>query len=406
MYRQPSRPGRSTPYLVAGAAVLVLLIGVWLGGHPGWLPPPLRSAFVSQPPESQVDRVLSLLSKEYYRPLDTRTLVDKGLVAAVASLDDPYSHYYPPAQYKSFVQETNPTDSGIGVEVLPNSHGLAVQEVFPGSPAAHAGLVSGDLIVAVGTTTLAGKSVADAATLIQGKPGTKVGLTVVSGSHRRTVELTRETISVPVTTSRLLSYNGVEIGYVGLASFTANAGSQVRSQVHKLLAEHAEALILDLRENGGGLLQQAVAVASVFIPSGTVVTTRGRDVRTQVYDATGGAIPTKIPLVVLVDGGTASSAEIVTAALKERGRAEVVGTHTYGKGVFQEIQSLPGGGALDITVGRYYPPDGHNLGGPGVSRGHGVTPNVYAATKPKVAPLTPGDTALKTAERVVAAKVQ
>ncbi len=144
--------------------------------------------------------------------------------------------------------------------------------------------------------------------------------------------------------------------------------------MEKVLHSGARALILDLRENGGGLLDEAVNVASIFIPDGTIVSTAGRSQPRQVYLAKGGAIPTSIPLVVLVDRGTASAAEIVTGALQDRHRALVVGTHTYGKGVFQEIQPLPNGGALDITVGEYFTPSGRNLGGGGVRRGQGSLP--------------------------------
>jgi len=168
------------------------------------------------------------------------------------------------------------------------------------------------------------------------------------------------------------------------------------------LGAGARALILDLRENGGGLLQEAVNVASIFIPDGTIVSTHGRAQPRQVYLARGGAIPTRIPMVVLVNRDTASAAEIVTAALQDRGRAKVVGTHTYGKGVFQEIQPLANGGALDLTVGEYFTPNGRNLGGGGVREGAGVSPNVYAADNPAAA----HDRALKVAERVVSTELR
>jgi carboxyl-terminal processing protease len=170
--------------------------------------------------------------------------------------------------------------------------------------------------------------------------------------------------------------------------------------VNKVLRRGARAIILDLRENGGGLLEEAVNVASIFIPDGTIVSTDGRSQPRQVYLAKGGAISAAIPVVVLVDHGTASAAEIVTGALQDRHRAVVVGTHTYGKGVFQEIEPLPNGGALDFTVGEYFTPSGRNLGGGGVRRGAGITPNVYASTnlRSKV------DTALQVAERTVAAE--
>ena len=163
-----------------------------------------------------------------------------------------------------------------------------------------------------------------------------------------------------------------------------------------MLRDHAQALILDLRDNPGGLLAQAVGVASLFIKSGTIVTTRGRSQPTYVYTALGDAVAPTIPMVVLVNRGTASSAEIVTASLKDHKRAKVVGSNTYGKGVFQELMPLQGGGALDLTVGEYFTPDNQNLGGGGVKEGRGITPNIHA---------TAAQT-LKVAERTVAAEIR
>jgi carboxyl-terminal processing protease len=157
-----------------------------------------------------------------------------------------------------------------------------------------------------------------------------------------------------------------------------------------------------LRENGGGLLQEAVNVSSIFIGDGTIVSTAGRAQPRQVYLAKGDAIAARMPMVVLVDRDTASAAEIVTGALQDRGRAKVVGTRTYGKGVFQEIEPLSNGGALDLTVGEYFTPNGHNLGGGGVREGAGITPNVYASGNPAA----PGDHGLAVAERVVAAELR
>jgi carboxyl-terminal processing protease len=384
-----------------------VLAGIWLGGHPSWLPSFVRDVLAPQNKGDQVENVLSLLEKDYYRPVSAQALTNDGLQDAVASLNDPYSHYFAPAAYKSFMQVTDPHLSGIGVDVEPDPRGLLVQEAFPGSPAARAGLGPGELIIAVGSVSLAGRSATFASNLIRGRAGTDVTVTVLDGKRRRSFTITRRNLVIPVAASKLLRYHGVRIGYLALTSFTENAGTELRVQVDKMLSEHAQALILDLRENGGGLLDQAVAVASIFIPDGTVVSTRGRSQPTQVFTATGDAISTKIPMVVLVDHGTASSAEIVTAALQDHGRAKVVGTHTYGKGVFQEVFDLAGGAALDITVGEFFTPDGRNLGGAGVASGHsvargaGVMPNVYAYSNPKA----PGDTALSVAERVVAAEV-
>ncbi|MGH2890577.1 MAG: S41 family peptidase [Solirubrobacteraceae bacterium] len=389
------------PTLLVG--VVLLLVGLWFGGHPSWLPGPVRSVFVSQDhSDALVNRVLGMIERDYYRKVPRSQLINRGLAGAVASLDDPYSHYYDPADYRAFQNETNPHLSGIGIDVRVESRGLLVQDVFNGSPAATAGLARGDLIVAVGSTSLANRSVWFSASLIKGPAGTKVTLTVLRGHRHRVVTIRRANLVVPVAAGRTIDYHGVKLGYVELTSFTQGSGDEVRQQVRTVLDRGARGLILDLRENGGGLLEEAVNTASIFIPDGTIVSTDGRAQPRQVYMAKGGAIPQSIPLVVLVDSNTASAAEIVTGALKDRGRATVVGTHTYGKGVFQEIQPLSNGGALDFTVGEYFTPNGQNLGGGGVHRGPGIQPQVYAFTKPNAKT----DTALAVAEKTVAAKLK
>ena len=382
--------------------VVVLLIGIWLGGHPSWLPSPLRSAFVDKSETPLVNQVLSLLERDYYRPLNRSQLVNKGLAGMVASLGDPYSHYYDPSDYQGFLNQSNPHLSGIGVDVINVRQGLKVDDVFPGSPASHAGLTRGDVIVAVGGTSLASRPQSFGPRLIKGKPGTHVTVTFLRGSQRHTVTLVRADLVGPVATGKIVNYHGIKLGSVGLFSFTDGSGAELRSQVEQMLHQGARGLILDLRDNPGGLLNEAVNVASIFIPDGTIVSTDGRAQPKQVYVAKGGAIPTSIPMVVLVDRGTASAAEIVTGALQARGRAKVIGTRTYGKGVFQEIEPLPNGGALDFTVGEYFTPLGHNLGGGGVREGAGIKPNIDVNTTTGANP----DKALQTAEQTVAAEVR
>jgi carboxyl-terminal processing protease len=390
--------------LIAVAAVLLLLIGVWFGGHPSWLPAPLRDAFVSKTAnERLVQTTLDLIAKDYYKKVDTKVLLNHGLEAAVASLDDPYSHYYPPTQYKSFQQETNPQVAGIGVEpaTQPVRGGLQIEEVIQGSPAARAGLEHGDIITGVGSISLRGKTVEKDAALIRGKAGTQVTLTTLRNGKSRKVTITRANVTVPVASSKLLHYKGKALGYLSFTQFTEGSADELRVQLKQMLRAGARGLILDLRDNPGGLLAQAVGVASLFIKRGPIVTTRGRSQPTTLYTALGDAIATRFPMVVLVDRGTASSAEIVTGALKDRGRAKIVGTRTYGKGVFQELMPLQDGAALDLTVGEYYPPNGQNLGGGGVKEGRGIKPNVYVYDNPNA----PGTRALKVAEQTVAAEI-
>ena len=170
-----------------------------------------------------------------------------------------------------------------------------------------------------------------------------------------------------------------------LAQFSSGAHAEVYKALKRLQKRGAKAFVLDLRGNGGGLVNEAQLVASAFLSDGPIVTTRGRTVPSQTLNATGDAIFPKGPLGVLVDKGTASASEIVTGALQDRNRATVVGTHTFGKGVFQEVLDLSNGGALDITAGQYFTPKGRNLGGRGVKTGAGIAPDVKASDDPKTA---------------------
>ena len=395
---------RRAPRLAATVIVVlaVFVLGLWLGGHPSWLPTAVRDAFDDNSSTPLVSTVLNTIRQDYYRPVSRGQLIDKSLVAMVASLQDPYSHYYSPSAYQAFLNQSNRRFHGIGVDVVQDPRGLRVIDVFPGEPAANAGLQHGDLIVSVDSHKLAGHSATFASNLIRGPAGTTVHLAVLRGKRTLAFKIVRADVIVPVTSGRIVDYHGLKIGYLRLTSFTPGSGDALRSDVRKVLQQGAQALILDLRENGGGLLNEAVNVASIFIADGTIVTTRGRSQPTQVYVAKRNAIAPKLPMVVLVDRDTASSAEIVTGALKDHGRAEVVGTRTYGKGVFQEIMPVPGGGALDITVGEYFTPNGQNLGGGGVREGRGIKPTVYAPSTFTAQV----DHALQTAERVVAARAR
>jgi len=391
------------------AVVLLLAVGLWFGGHPSWLPSPLRNVFVSQTANQKLeDQVMSLLSKDYYKPVNVKSLentaTNSGLEAAVQTLKDPYSHYYPPSLYKSFQNEMTPQVVGIGVDVgsEPVADGTQIEEVFQGSPAAKAKLRSGDVITAVDGKSLAGLSVDASGKLIRGNAGTKVKLTVLRDKRHFDVTITRENVLVPVAASALLHYKGKKLGYLEFTQFAQDSAAELRGQVRKMLADGAQGLILDLRDNPGGLVRQAIGVASIFIKDGTIVTTRGRNQPTTVYMALGDAIAPKIPLTVLVDRGTASSAEIVTGALKDHHRATVIGTHTYGKGVFQQIQPVNGGGALDITVGEYFTPNGQNLGAGGVKEGPGIKPNIYVYDNPQ----NPGKRAIDVAEQTLAGEIK
>ena len=379
---------------------LALILGIWLGGHPDHLPGAARNTLVADSDGQLYDQAVHTIERDYYRKVDPKQLLDSSLSAAVASLHDPYSNYFSPTAYTGFQESTDSQFEGVGMSVEPDKRGLRIKEVYPGSPAEKGGLRPGDEILRVNGRPLAGKSSDAATSMIKGRAGTSVTLSVDDGHRVRDVKLQRAKVDVPVVESRLESADGKKIAWVHLNGFTAGSHSEVGEAVRKLIAQGAAGVVLDLRDNGGGLLNEAVQIASIFIPDGRIVSTKGRNRPEHVYDATGGAISGKIPVAVLVNGNSASASEIVTGALQDRHRATVVGTHTYGKGVFQEIERLSNGGALDITVGEYFTPSGRNLGGGGVKQGAGITPEV------KVAKGVDTPAGLNVALRTLAAKLR
>jgi carboxyl-terminal processing protease len=373
------RRRRPIPLLLAVLMPVLLVLGIWLGGHPGNLPGFARDALVGDDQGRLYDEALDTISQNYYRPVDKDKLLNQGLAAGVASLDDRFSHYFDPKEYKDFEEATDGAFEGVGMNVSEVKRGLKVLTVFDGSPAKRGGVRPDDVITAVDGHSLAGRSSQEATTLIKGKAGTQVTLTVVTGKAApREVHLRRARVDVPVVTSEMKESGGTKVAHVSLSGFTSGAHGEVRKAVDRLLKAGAQGVVLDLRDNGGGLLNEAVLTASIFIPEGTIVSTNGRARPRRVFEATGNPIDTKIPVVVLVNRDSASASEIVTGALQDRDRAEVVGTRTFGKGVFQEVRRLSNGGALDITVGEYFTPKGHNLGGGGVKQGAGIEPDVKA----------------------------
>jgi carboxyl-terminal processing protease len=375
--RQPWTGFRPVAVLAVALPAL-LVLGVWLGGHPEELPSFARSAFVSDHETLVVDEAIKRIASDYYRPVAKGRLTNSSISGAVASLGDRFSHYLTPREFREFNQP--PSFTGIGVSVSPNRRGLVIARVFDGSPASRAGLREGDEIVAVNGRKLAGVSTDAAIALIKGPPGTDVTLGVRhrrdGHAHVNTLTLTRATISEPVVASKTRSLRGVKLGVVELATFSPGAHGEVREGVEHELRDGARGIVLDLRANGGGLVEEARLIASIFVQKGTIVSTRGRTQPNETLTATGDAVSPSMPAVVLVDANTASAAEIVTAALQDHHRATIVGTHTFGKGVFQQEEPLSNGGALDITVGEYFTPNGRNLGGGGVKQGAGITPEV------------------------------
>jgi carboxyl-terminal processing protease len=382
------------------SSLLVLVVGIWLGGHPRYLPDPVADVFVGGDDRRVVDEGLDAIHDKYYRSLGRGELSNASLKGAVEHLEDRFSRYLSPREYKLFNREIKNQFSGIGTGVRDVSAGLLVVGVYSKSPAAKAGIRPGDVITAANGHKLAGLKADAAVALIKGPDGTSVTLRVRRGSKTLVKRVTRATISPPIVASKIANAGGKRVAYIVLATFgPETAHVEMAAAIRKQQARGAKGIVLDLRGNGGGLVSEAQLVASMFLSSGTIVRTEGRAEPTRTLKATGDPIASDLPMVVLVDGGTASSSEIVAGALQDRKRAKLVGVTTFGKGVYQQVMPLSNGGALDITVGQYFLPSGRNLGGPGVGRGSGLKPDVRAVDD-RDTPRT--DEALKRALAVLA----
>jgi len=354
--------------LAALSALVALAAGLWLGGHPDELPGPVRDAFVKEDRALRAELIDSI-EDNFYKPVDERRLDDASLKGIVESLDDPYSHYLTPKEAHAFDDEVSGHFEGVGMNVEQDRRGLKVLRVFEKSPAEGAGIRRGDFILGVNGHSIAGVNSEIATSRIKGPAGTSVELRVFTPGEQsdREVKVKRERIEVPVARGRLVQRDGHKIGVAELVGFSEGAHGFLSRQIKRLQRGGAEAVVLDLRGNGGGLLLEAVAVSSLFIEDGKIVSVRGRHRSESTHDADGDAIvPEDVPMVVLVDGGSASASEIVTGALRDRDRATVVGTRTFGKGLVQEVEHLSNGGVLDLTVANYYLPDGETISTKGI----------------------------------------
>jgi carboxyl-terminal processing protease len=357
--------------------LVALMAGIWLGGHPETLPGPVRDALVKEDRALRAE-IIDSIESNFYKRVDEDKLDDASLKGIVESLGDPYSHYLTPDEARQFTEDVSGHFEGVGMNVEQDRRGLKVLRVFEGSPAEDAEIRRGDLILSVNGRSIAGVNSEVATSRIKGPAGTSVELRVFTpGEQRdRTVKVKRERIEVPVARGRVANREGERIGVVELLGFSDGAHGLLKREVEKVTGRGAEGIVLDLRGNGGGLLLEAVLVSSLFIEDGEIVSVRGRSRAEQTHEADGDAIEEDIPVVVLVDGGSASAAEIVTGALRDRDRGTVVGTRTFGKGLVQEVEHLSNGGVLDLTVANYYLPGGETISA------NGIKPDVRAEDDP------------------------
>ncbi|MCL4351971.1 MAG: S41 family peptidase [Firmicutes bacterium] len=370
------------PGLAIWAAVTVLLmagssLGTWWATQNGVLGGTVVPASMRQNKEfTRFVQVYDSIRRETIWHNTPKQLLAGAINGMVGTLHDQFSDYFSSSQNQSFQALLNPTFVGIGVEVSASAPQLVIEQVFPKSPASRAGLAQGDIITAVNGQLVSRVGTAAAVNMIHGKVGTTVRLAVSIRGKQKIVVLKRAVIDEPTVYSYMMPH---QIAYMNIVEFGNNTGAEVVSQFHQLVKDGARGLLLDLRDNPGGEVAQALTAANALVPAGPVVSLHYKNPsQDQTLDSSGPG--TKLPIVVLVNGETASAAEILSAAITERQGGTLVGTRTYGKGIVQELIPLANHAALKLTVAKYYTPDGQYI------EHKGLTPSVYDPEASNVVP--------------------
>ena len=337
-----------------------------------------------------IDEVRTELLTRYYKPVPPAALRKQTVDELLAALHDPYTEYLNAAEYDQLTKSTSTSYSGVGLTVAPSGRGLLVRAALDG-PAREAGIAPGDVIVAIDGRAVRRLPFARSLALIQGRTGTEVRLKVLRSDGRAEhVTIVRQEVTLPTIRTRIAGQGDARIGFLRLRSFPANAEERIARETERLLDRGADALVIDLRDNPGGLLAQAVRVVSLFQADGIVCTTVGAHQPRRVFEVNGSAPFAEVPLAVLVDRGSASAAEIVAGALRDNDRATVVGRRTYGKALVQTIRELSNGEALKLTTAVFATPAGDTLE-------DGIVPDVRAVDLER----TRRDEVLRAAERVL-----
>lgn len=338
-------------------------------------------------PVGVADEVRAALTSSYYRWIEPDVLRLETVDEIVAGLDDPHTDYLTPAEYDTIQHTTDGTYTGIGLTVGPARQGLLVTSAHSG-PAREAGIRKGDVIVRIDGEAARKLPFDRSIALIKGETGTLVQLTV-RRPREGTLDFTvvRRDIDVPPISARMISVGKTKVAYVRVFSFPDGAAERIELTTTRLVDQGARAAIMDLRDNPGGLFSQAVSAASIYLREGIVCRTDGVHEQARTYEVTGSATHPGLPLVVLVNRGSASAAEILAGALLDHDRATLVGERTFGKASVQTIAPLGNGGALKLTTAKYVTPAGADI------TGRGIEPGIVAVDNP----LTDRDEALRIA---------
>ncbi|WP_302770825.1 S41 family peptidase [Anaerotignum lactatifermentans] len=322
----------------------------------------------------QIEEMLDTYYVEDYDKELAEELMYTGLVAGVG---DPYTYYLSADSLAEQVEKNSGHFVGIGVEIYAGDDGyIVVSSVTPGGPAEAAGILAEDKITEVDGESITGKTAADVSALVKGEEGTDVTLTIFRESTGEVLEktVTRQDIQVQTVSWRMMDDN---IGYISITNFRENTYSQFKEALDTLEAEGMEKLVLDLRNNTGGLVKSAHEIGEELLPEGIMVYTMDKEGNRE--DALCDDVYNDVPMVVLVNGNSASAAEILAGAIQDTGRGELIGTTTFGKGLVQRLFTLPDGSGLNVTIQKYYTPNGTSIHGVGITPDYEVElPEEYA----------------------------
>ena len=375
---------------------MVILVGAGALGAIA-LPPllaPSAASLISDSPKEVIDQTWQIVFRDYldingkYTPEKWRALRRQVLSKSygstkesyeairgmLASLDDPYTRFLDPREFKEMQIDTSGELSGVGIQLSldKDTKELVVVSPIEGSPASRAGVQPKDVIVSIDGKSTKGMTTEDAVKLIRGQAGTSVKLQLRRSGKVMDTALTRERIELHAVDSRVNpGPNGTRIGYIRLKQFNANAAKDMAAALKELEGKDVQGYVLDLRSNPGGLLMASIAIARQWLDEGVIVSTKTRDGIQDIKRANGRAI-TKRPLVVLVNEGSASASEILSGALQDNHRAVLVGEKTFGKGLVQSVRSLSDGSGMTVTIAKYLTPSGRDI------HKHGIDPDVRA----------------------------
>lgn len=305
-------------------------------------------------------RAAQIVKTRYVEPVDSEVLLNGALKGMVSALGDPHSVYMDAKTYKEFMIETEGSFGGVGIVVGMKDKVLTVVAPIEGTPGEKAGVKSGDQIIKIDGKETKDLALDEAVNKIRGQEGTNVVLTLRRGDEVKDYTLTRSNIQIKTVAGKMLPGN---IGYIRISMFNENTGADFTKKYQELEQAGMQAMVLDLRDNPGGLLEESVKVAGKLVPKGPVVSVVTRDGTRETHSSQLAAV--KYPLAVLVNGGSASASEIVSGAVQDTGAGVLVGTKTYGKGSVQSVMRI-NGGAIKLTIAKYLTPNDRSINGVGI----------------------------------------